>query len=54
MDDVNILKRLKENCGNDEVLKDFTQELFIEEYNGLYAWNSKYDKLIDKYSDKRE
>ena len=43
-----IFNSLKENADNESVSK-FLQELFVEENNGLYKWNAKYDELIDKY-----
>lgn len=43
-----IFESLKKNSG-DENLSNFLQEIFIAENKGLYAWNSKYDELIDKY-----
>lgn len=43
-----IFKSLLKNSNNDFVA-NFLQELFIEENQGLYKWNSKYDELIEKY-----
>ena len=43
-----IFESLKKNSNN-EYVSDFLQELFVVENKGLYAWNSTYDELIEKY-----
>ena len=48
MDDDEILKLLKQNADN-ETLAEFAAEIFMYEFNGSGSWESKYDKLLNKF-----
>ena len=48
MDDDEILNLLKQNADN-KTLAEFAAEIFMHEFNGSGSWESKYDKLLNKF-----
>lgn len=53
MDDEEILRCLERNSSNQIVL-EFTKELFKEEFMGVSSTNKVYDALIVEYGGKME
>ncbi|MCL2156443.1 MAG: hypothetical protein FWH54_00275 [Methanobrevibacter sp.] len=51
MDDLDIKKKLEENCKDDKNLAKFLKELFSYELEGTrHNYKKDYDKMIEKYS----
>lgn len=50
-----ILKGIRENCENDEVISEFLVDLIYEEAEhpgGQWRWKDNYKKKIEQYSEK--
>ena len=52
MDDFEILDTLRANAKNN-IVYEFTKELFFKELREERSWRNEYDKLIDEYSKRR-